>query len=218
MSTPPSSLAWRSVSAQLAWPAARRPSTATRPSAPASGARPWSCSIRSARKASSAQYWRNRFTGLPRAAAPAVRTAAACSLSSVPEKSTTFSGSPMSSPRRRKDHGAGLAGRHRGHASESCQAPLEDLAHHPARDHHVGVAKPIADLTTVPFSVDDARGAEDGEVLRDVRLARADMGGQTSDLDRTVRECVKDLEPSRVGEGLQDLGLQDRDLIHVSDY
>ena len=28
MSTPPSSLAWRSVSAQLAWPAARSPSTA----------------------------------------------------------------------------------------------------------------------------------------------------------------------------------------------
>src|SRR4029079_14026368 len=202
MSTPPSSLAWRIVSAQLACPAARRPSTATRPSAPASGARPWSRSIRSPRKASSAQYWRNRFTGLPSAAAPAVRTAAACSLSSVPEKSTTFSGSSMSSPRRRKDRVAGLAGRHRGHQSESCEAPLEDLAHHPARDHHVRVAEPIADLTTVPFRVDDPRGAKDGEVLRDVRLARADMRGQTAHPHSTQRGGGEEPEPFRAGGGL----------------
>ena len=42
MSTSPSSLAWRSVSAQVAWPAAARASTAARPAAPASGASPWS--------------------------------------------------------------------------------------------------------------------------------------------------------------------------------
>src|SRR4029078_7842266 len=112
------------------------------------------------------------FWCLPRAAAPAVRTPAACSLSSVPEKSTTFSGSPMSSPRRRKEHGAGLAGRLSGPPSAAWWGPLEDPAHHPAGDHHVGVAEPIADLTTVPFRVDDPRGAEDGEVLRRVRVGR----------------------------------------------
>ena len=42
MSTAPRSLAWRSVSAQLAWPARASASTAARPSGPASGASPWS--------------------------------------------------------------------------------------------------------------------------------------------------------------------------------
>ncbi len=96
MSTSPRSLAWRRVSAQLAWPARaqglRRPA---RPAGPASGASPWSRPMRSARNASSAQYCRKTWTGRPSAAAPAVRTAAAWSLSSVPEKRTRLSGSSI---------------------------------------------------------------------------------------------------------------------------
>src|SRR5574338_1036478 len=58
ISTSPSSLAWRSVTCQGSWPAAASAATAAWPSGPASGASPWSCSMRSRRKASRAQYCR----------------------------------------------------------------------------------------------------------------------------------------------------------------
>ena len=53
------------------------------------------------------------------------------------------------------------------------------------------------------------------EVLRDVRLGRPDRLGQAADLDRTAGEHMQDLEPSRTGERLEDLGLEDRDLVHA---
>ena len=66
-----------------------RPASRAAPSSPASGATPWSLRMRSARNASSAQYCRKTLTLRPIAAAPTASTAAACSLSSVPENSTT---------------------------------------------------------------------------------------------------------------------------------
>jgi len=41
---------------------------------------------------------------------------------------------------------------------------------------------------------------------------------QTADLDWTVCQGMEDLESPRVRERLEDLGLQDRDLVHAHDY
>src|SRR5262245_8843242 len=131
--------------------------------------------MRSARNASSAQYCRKTFTVLPSAAAPAVRTAAAWSRSSVPEKRTRLSGWSISSPRRRR---SALIGRYRGHPAKTGQSTLEDRAHEPTRDHHVRVAQAVPHLATVPFGIDDPGRTEHGEVLGDIRLRRADAGGQ----------------------------------------
>src|SRR4249919_3490773 len=97
------------------------------------------------------------LTGLPSAAAPAVRTAAAWSLSSVPEKRTRFSGSSivLTSCARRSSRAV-------------AEATLEDAAHDVAGDHHVRVRQPVADLAPEPVGVDQARRAQDGEVLRHV--------------------------------------------------
>src|SRR6266508_3662743 len=84
--TAPMSFAWRRTSLQCC--VASCASTSRAPSGPASGAAPWHARMRSFRNASSAQYWRNTFTGRPIAAAPTARLAAAVSLSSVPEKRT----------------------------------------------------------------------------------------------------------------------------------
>src|SRR3990172_2890268 len=86
MCTSPTSAAWRNSSLQCV-PLCE--ASAAAPSGPASGATPWSLVIRSARKASRAQYCRNTCTGRPITAAPTVSVAAACSLSSVPENRTT---------------------------------------------------------------------------------------------------------------------------------
>lgn len=51
-------------------------------------------------------------------------------------------------------------------------------------------------------------------MLGDIRLRGADGDGQVADLDRAAGEHVQDLEPSRTGKGLEDLGLEDRDLVH----
>ena len=84
-----------------------------------------------------------------------------------------------------------------------------------AGGHDVRVGESIADLTPIPLRLDDARGAEHRQVLGDVRLRGPDRLGQTTDLDRTAGEHVQDLEPSWAGEGLEDLGLEDRDLVHA---
>ena len=52
-------------------------------------------------------------------------------------------------------------------------------------------------------------------MLRDVRLAEPELGGEPAHLPRPVGESVQDLEPPRAGEGLEDLGLEDRDLVHA---
>ena len=79
-----------------------------------------------------------------------------------------------------------------------------------------GIRQPVPDLAALAFRLDDAGGSEYREVLRDVRLARADGRGQTADLDRAAGERVEDLEASRARERLEDLGLEDRDLVHGS--
>ena len=55
-------------------------------------------------------------------------------------------------------------------------------------------------------------------MLRDVRLAETELVGEPADLARPVGQPMEDLEPARVGEGPQDLGLQDGDLVHGSQH
>src|SRR6266542_4420806 len=82
----PGCLAWSSTVLQCCPPpeaSSRR--TAAAPSGPASGASPWSLVRLPARNASRAQYCSRMSTLRPSAAAPAVSSAAALSLSSVPD-------------------------------------------------------------------------------------------------------------------------------------
>src|SRR5581483_4738698 len=119
IATSPIDLACRNVSLQCCPPCRARMAA---PSEPASGATPWSLVIRSDRNASSAQYCRNTFTLRPMAAAPAVRTAAAFSLSSVPENRTRESVWPSTSHPRLGWAVARYAGTERG-PSRGSQCP-----------------------------------------------------------------------------------------------
>ena len=55
---------------------------------------------------------------------------------------------------------------------------------------------------------------QDREVLRDVGLAEAQIRGEPADDHRAVRQGVEDLEAHGVREGLEDRGLESRDLVH----
>ena len=66
-----------------------------------------------------------------------------------------------------------------------------------------GSARPVANLAPVPVGLDEPCGAQDRQVLRGVRLARAELGREAADLERAVREPVEDLEPAWAREDLQ---------------
>ena len=75
--------------------------------------------------------------------------------------------------------------------------------------------------TSRPFrtSLDEAGPAQDREVLGHVRLAHAHVFRQPPDLARAlVRKAIDDFESPRVGQRLEDLGLQREDLIHREHY
>src|SRR6185369_6990771 len=96
------------------------------------------------------------FTGLPSAAAPAARTAAAWSLSSVPEKRTRLRGSSIGgAPSAHGCQQVGHAGRI-GQSGEASHASLEDAAHQVTRRDHVGIDEAIADLPPIAVGLDDA--------------------------------------------------------------
>ena len=78
-----------------------------------------------------------------------------------------------------------------------------------------GIGQPVSDLAAFPLGVHQASGPQDRQVLGDVGLAGADLLRQATDLDRAGRQRMQDLEPAWIGERLQDVGLQDRDLIHA---
>src|ERR1700690_4003906 len=137
--------------------------------------------MRSARNASSAQYWRNSLTGRPSAAAPAVRVAAACSLSSVPEKSTIEmvssiwpSAGELIGGRRGvpRHHFGGCASGRNGDSGETAH---QDAAHGLAGADDLGIAQPVSHLAPVSFRLDYAGGAHERQVLRHVRLADAHL-------------------------------------------
>src|SRR4029079_2317565 len=180
MSTSPSSLASRRICDQCCWPAAARAIVAARTSSPASGASPWSLVTRPARNASSAQYCRKMCTGLPSAAAPAVITAADCSLSSVPEKSTTESGcSIWLAPYRKASFHCSRALADRG-GGQADQASLHRLPHQGAGADNVGVSQPVLDLATPSLGEHQPAGAHQRQVLRDVRLAHPQPMGEAA--------------------------------------
>src|SRR5690349_12534750 len=101
-------------------------------------------------------------------------------------------------------------------AAETGKPALEDGAHDPAGHHHVGVGQSVADLPAVALGVDEAGGAEDREVLRDVRLTGADLIREPADLPRPVSQAVEDLEPAWAGDDLEDVGLEEGDLVHAT--
>src|SRR6266545_1813765 len=91
--TLPIALTCRSVSLQCTgFCSCHLPSTDA-PSGPASAETPWSLRMESRRNASRAQYCSRTCTERPEAAAPAISIVAESSLSSVPENSTSDSGS-----------------------------------------------------------------------------------------------------------------------------
>src|SRR5450756_3126600 len=158
MSTSPSSFAWRSVSFQGDWPAFAAAATRAAPASPASALSPRPVAIRSLRNASSAQYCRKMLTRRPSAAAPAVITAAAWSLSSVPEKSTRLIGSSM-------DVTSGDAGgRGSGMRSLVCglgpfrklaqagETAHQDPAHEAERGDDIRIGQAIPDLSLIHIS------------------------------------------------------------------
>ena len=163
--------------------------------------------------ASRAQYCRNTLTGLPNAAAPAVRTAAACSLSSVPEKRTRFNGSSMTSPRdgmrsawTTRPSGRRSASRRSSTARMTPQATITSGSLRRYR-----TSRPSRSASTTPAARSRARCCETFGWVAPISAASRPT---------SVGPCarVKDLKPPRVRERLQDLGLQVRDLLHIPDY
>ena len=82
------------------------------------------------------------------------------------------------------------------------------------RPDHVRIGESIANLPTVTLGFDEAGGPQDREVLRDVRLARADLDRETPDFHGSIGEPMENFQASWAGEDLQDLCLQDRDFVH----
>ena len=174
--------------------------------------------IRSARNASSAQYWRNTWTGRPSAAAPAVSTAAAWSLSSVPREEDQVEGFVhrghlVCAARGGRRPATGLDGADK--SAEPAQPALEHPAHQPAGDDDVRVGQAVADLATVTLGIDEARSRAGrarcwealGWLIRSSAARRPTSHGPFG-------EPVQDLEPARVGERPEHLGLERMDLVH----
>src|SRR5450759_1344433 len=220
MSTSPSSFAWRSVSCQGDWPAFAAAATRAAPASPASALSPRPVAIRSLRNASSAQYCRTMLTRRLSVAAPAVMTAAAWSLSSVPEKSPRLIGSSI----RFTSAGAGHRGGGKralvdrlgpfGELAEAGETAHQDPAHEAARGDDVRIGQPIPDLPSVAFGLHDPGGPHDCEMLGDVRLADPHLVCQAADFLRLVGEEVEDLEPAGACENLHDLRLEAPDRVH----
>ena len=88
-----------------------------------------------------------------------------------------------------------------GHPAEPPgQAPLQHRAHDPAGDHHVGVGQAVADLAAVTLGLDDARRAEGppGAARRWAGSRRS--ARQATDLDRArapARGGSRDVAGSR---------------------
>lgn len=101
------------------------------------------------------------------------------------------------------------------HLAKTGQASLQNGAHESAGDHYVGICEAVANLSAFALGLDDAGAAKHGQVLRDARLGCTDGRGQAADLDRTVCQRVQDFDASRAGERLEDLGLEDRDFVHI---
>ena len=165
MSTPPSSLAWRRVSAQLAWPAARSASTAARPCRAGLRREPVVAvdpvgAERVERPVLQEDVdrlaERGGAGGQHRGGLELVVGAGeedqveglvhGCHLDAALLDGSTSVAATRSAGCRRV-------------AAETGQAPLENAAHDPAGDHHVGVGQPVADLAAVALGLDEARAS-----------------------------------------------------------
>ena len=69
-----------------------------------------------------------------------------------------------------------------GEAGEPGQPPLEDAAHQVAGSDHVGVRESVVNLAPETLGLDDAGRPHHGQVLRNVGLADAHLGGQPADV------------------------------------
>ena len=223
MSTPPSSFAWRRVSAQLACPAARSASTARRPSSPASepgrGRRDPVGPERvegpvleedvdrlTERRGAGGQHGRR----LQLVIGPGEEDEVQGLIHTVFTSELKGSGGGNGRVARSAGDRAALAG----HRPRRVRRRSRTARITPQATMTSGSAKPVADLATIALRLDDAGPAEHRQVLRDVRLARTDGTGQPADFDRSRRKCMEDLEASGAGERLEDLGLEDCDLVH----
>src|SRR5687767_2099957 len=103
---------------------------------------------------------------------------------------------------------------HCGDVPKPGKATLEYGSHDTAGDHDIRVGQAVPDLAAVPLRLDHACGPQDGELLRDARLGCPDYRREAAHLNRASCNDMEDLEPTRAGEGLEDRGLQDRDLVH----
>ena len=217
MSTDPRSLACRSVSAHGAWPAARarRPPLARRhrPRAPGRGPDRSVGAERVERPVLQEDVdrlaQRGGTGGQDRGSLElVVRAGEEDQVQGLVHRVTSCA---MRSPRT-------VGGAATGLVSDSCARRRSRRSRTPrmmlAGDDHVRVGQPVADLTTLPVGIDQARCPQHGEVLRDVGLADAEHLGQAADFAWPGGESVQDLQPSWAGERPQDLGLEDRDLVH----
>ena len=70
----------------------------------------------------------------------------------------------------------------------------------------VVVVERVVDHLAVAAVADEARALQDGELVADRGLAHAEHGGEVADAELRRAERVRDAEPGRVGEHLEELG------------
>ena len=227
MSTPPSSLAWRRVSAQLAWPACRSASTAARPAAPASGARPWSRADPVGAERIERPVLEEDVDRLAEGRGAGGQDRGGLQLVVGPGEEDQVQGlvhdghleAAMRGETAPTAIADSAAGGSRSHAAddlaETRQASLEDGAHEPAGHHDVRVGEPVADLTPVALGLDDAGAARSTARCCETFGWLAPIASASRPTSIGPRgERVEDLEPARTGQRLEDLRLEDRDLVH----
>ena len=92
---------------------------------------------------------------------------------------------------------------------------LQDAPHEVAGTDHVVIRQVVVHLATQPDGLHDARRPHHRQVLRDVGLADADLGGQAAHVAGSVGQDMDDLEPPRVRERLAGLGLEFVERVHA---
>ena len=174
MSTPPRSLAWRSVSAQGAWPARARASTAARPAAPASGARPWSSPISVGAERVERPVLQEDVDRLAERGGAGGQDRGGLELVVGPGEEDQVQGlvhdGHLDARVDGQSDGMRTGGQRRDAADPIAalaaisprrrEAALEDVAHEAAGDHDVRVGQPVADLAAVALGLDEAGRAE----------------------------------------------------------